>query len=455
VFLRKLRRFIGFQLISLLAVAAQPLRFHADTSETVNVLYHAACLSGHIGCSKSIFEAFWHGEMKWQPADRTALDRFAAVFDDAVRAAAGSAPAPLMPNFLGYFPAMNARRNLLLSVIEGHPDTRLRAPLDHFRHRLHPWLQSTGNATIRRHTPAAVNVLDKHGMPDVMAHVAAFMESPIPTRDVFIHAIARPFGDPKQASATVRANHFFVEVTSADKPEDTAWKAAHELTHYLYEGAPRDKHIVLMNQFLAVDTPAAPAFYALLNDSLATAVQLLACERFGIPMDDPYNHPYFPRLARATLPLLKKALSEGHPALHTGFVADYIRAGSAALDADVDTPAFQLSAAAILPENGAEDAANALSAGIQPAFSTDRDDEWKKFENLSAVYLVTYPHVSGIPLAAVQTGGARALGWVYPRGAKARVYILAGKTPADILDAVKRFVELKSSPAEGLLFTVP
>jgi hypothetical protein len=36
VFLRKLRRFTGLQLISLLAVAAQPLRFHADRSETGN-----------------------------------------------------------------------------------------------------------------------------------------------------------------------------------------------------------------------------------------------------------------------------------------------------------------------------------------------------------------------------------------------------------------------------------
>jgi hypothetical protein len=92
-----LRRFIGLQLISLVAVAAQPLRFHADTSETVNVLYHAACLSGTIGCSKPIFEAFWHHEMKWQPADQTALDQFAAVFDDAVRAAPTSDPARSCP----------------------------------------------------------------------------------------------------------------------------------------------------------------------------------------------------------------------------------------------------------------------------------------------------------------------------------------------------------------------
>ncbi len=67
--------------------------------------------------------------------------------------------------------------------------------------------------------------------------------------------------------------------------------------------------------------------------------------------------------------------------------------------------------------------------------------------------LVTCAHLSGIPPAAVQT--SRALGWVYPHGAKARVYILAGKTPGVILDAVKRFADLKSAPAEGLLFTVP
>src|SRR5438477_8886951 len=143
--LRKLRRFTAFHFVSLLAVAAQPLRFHSDTSETVNVLYHAACLSGQIGCSKPIFEAFWHNEMKWQLADQTALDQFAAVFGDSVSAAPTSDPAPLMPNFLGYFPAMQARQNLLLGVIEGHPDPRLHGPLDHFRRRLHPWLQSIGN----------------------------------------------------------------------------------------------------------------------------------------------------------------------------------------------------------------------------------------------------------------------------------------------------------------------
>jgi hypothetical protein len=68
---------------------------------------------------------------------------------------------------------------------------------------------------------------------------------------------------------------------------------------------------------------------------------------------------------------------------------------------------------------------------------------------------VTYAHVNGIPIAEVQTGRARAIGWVYPHGAKARVFILAGKTLGDLFDAVKRFAELKSAPAEGLLFSVP
>src|SRR5438309_1959367 len=83
------------------------------------------------------------------------------------------------------------------------------------------------------------------------------------------------------------------------------------------------------------------------------------------------------------------------------------RAGSAALGADVDTPAFQLSAAAVLAEDGAEDAAKALSASIQPSFATDSQKDWKQFENLSAVYLITYAHLSGLPPAAMsQTGAA-------------------------------------------------
>lgn len=68
------------------------------------------------------------------------------------------------------------------------------------------------------------------------------------------------------------------------------------------------------------------------------------------------------------------------------------------------------------------------------------------------MYLVSYAHLSGLPPEA---GAARAFGWVNPKGAKASVYVLAGKTPADIVDAVMRFAELKSAPAQGLLFSVP
>src|SRR4051794_12822015 len=51
-------------------------------------------------------------------------------------------------------------------------------------------------------------------------------------------------------------------------------------------------------------------------------------ERKGTKGDDPYHHPYIPRVARSTLSILKDELAK-HGTLLDGFVDRYISAGKA------------------------------------------------------------------------------------------------------------------------------
>src|SRR6185295_103955 len=91
----------------------------------------------------------------------------------------------------------------------------------------------------------------KSGLLPLAGQVAEFLNAKLATRDVYIHGIPGPLLTSKEASATVISNHFFVEVLAGDRPDDTIWKAMHELTHAFYDSAPPARHLDLMTQFAA------------------------------------------------------------------------------------------------------------------------------------------------------------------------------------------------------------
>jgi hypothetical protein len=293
-------------------------------------------------------------------------------------------------------------------------------------------------------------------MTTLARQVATFVEARLETPDVYVYAIARPDAQSKGATATVVANHFVVEVLPGDRPEDTEWKAMHELTHYFYASAPLSKHLSLMQDFLQTQESAAPPLYTFFNEAVATAVQLLVDERKGIYDDDPYHHPYIPRLARSTLPLLKRALAEGGSAFK-GFSKDYIRAGEAKLEDEVSSPKFLLSAVALEASAKNEGAiVGAFFKEFHPTFYCGQSDS-QYFSDVSAVRFLTYDEVP--PVAedfltnAAQTSH-RGFAYAIRRGTEVRTYYLVGRDTDAVIDVVKHLASIESVAAEGLLFVI-
>ena len=149
----------------------------------------------------------------------------------------------------------------------------------------------------------------------------------------------------------------------------------HELTHALYEAAPSDKHSRLMEEFVATKERSSQPLYGLLNEALATGLQLLVYERVGLKDEDPYHHPYIPCLGRVSMPLIKEALRTKTTLFH-GFALKYIEAGRAEMKDEQESARFLWSVTAVLASDKNEAAAQAFYNEFRPLSSVDTNDNW-------------------------------------------------------------------------------
>jgi hypothetical protein len=445
------------------------LRFHFAATEYTNTVYNVACLAGHIPCTKTAFEQFWHKDLGWTDADQTQLDAWVDGMDKCTGDPKPQA-APFMPNYLAFYPSLAARERILGMALEagtpgrfrrilatstpGQNARRMEKALAHFQGRFHPWWTATGAALVQAHIRQAEERMRRDRVTVLADQIATFVEAELKTRDVYVYAIARPDPNP-EGNGTVVTNHFLAEVCVKDTPDDLEWKAMHELTHYFYATAPVQKHLDLMREFQRTGKPDAPPIYTYLNEALATAVQLLIYERMGIPKTDFYAHPYIPRLALSTLPLLKKSLAGG-PGLFQGFAERYIRASEAELGNEAESPRFELAAVALLANEHNEKARDAFMEEFQPRFTLTKQDFWQSFSDTSAVIFLTFDEA---PAAAEflkdEIGmGRRGFAFVRNHGAEAHVYYVVGRDTDACIDVVKRLASVKSVGSEGLLFQI-
>jgi hypothetical protein len=459
-------------MLALALLAVIPLQFHYDASEFTNAVYHVACLTNRVPCTNSVFTRFWNVEFHVTPADGAELDAWLSILRKIENAAPAPPPAPFLPNYGSFYPSMSARYRIVTTAIESRSPgefrrratkfidpqdaTRLSAVLDHFHRRLHPWWTATGRSAVETHVRQVKQRMKRSGLQPLAGQVAAFLEARLEKPDVFIHAISGPFPNSMEASATVIGNHFFVEILASDKPDDTIWKAMHELTHAFYDSAPPVRHLGLMKEFAASNELHSQPYYNFLNEAVATAVQMLVYEKLGVKDDDPYHHPYIPRLGRSTLPLLKEALANRRT-LYDGFAEPYIRAGTAELKEQTVNPNFILSATAVLRSEKNERAADTFLERIRPTFFLTTESEWKLFTELNAVRLLTYdelaPFAGQIENVDSLTKG-RGFAYVVPHHTKGSVFYLAGRDTDALIDAVMRLAKMPSVPVQGLIFSV-
>ena len=164
---------------------------------------------------------------------------------------------------------------------------------------------------------------------------------------------------------------------------------------------PREAdHMELIGQFAATRHPAAPALYALLNEGVATGIQILVNEQEAVDEKDVYRHPYIPRVGRAIMPLLKRAFAQRTTILD-GFVPAYMEAAEKELKEEIRTPKFQLLAAGVLASPKNKAAEHAFFQTFRSVGATTSEENLEKFENLPAVRLITYdeqnPRLPAVP----------------------------------------------------------
>ena len=445
------------------------LQFHYDASEFVNAVYHVSCLTGRLPCSNPVYTKFWTDVMHRTPRDGAQFNRWSAIFDRAENAAPNAPRAELLPNYASFYPSIRVRQNLVSTAMQaGSPERfRKRAEaivgaadaaalaevLAHTVRRLHPWYIDNAPPTRARLKLVHARVRENGTVP-LIAGIARFVRADFSARDVWVHAVPSPAPKQTDASATAVRNHVLIEITDDMKPEAAASIALHELTHALYDSAPQADHLKLMGQFAATKHPTTPALYGLVNEAIATGIQLLLYERQGVDDKDAYRHPYIPRVGRSTMPLLKRAIGQRATMLDE-FVPAYIEAAEKELKSEIAAPRFQLLTAGVLASVKNKTASDSFFETFRPVGACSSEEELERYDMLSAVRLLTYdeqdPHLNAVPDLSELSKNR---GFAYrlpPAAAKRPTYILAGRDTADLVDVVKEFARISDTRGEGLL----
>src|SRR5579872_7119648 len=147
-------------LLLLAVTVAVPLQFHVDATEFVNAVYHTACVTGRLNCSRDLYQRFWNEKYQATPEDRARFAEFGKIFDELESAAAPAPMTPFLPNDFANFPAPKVRQRIVAAALGSKSAAefrqraaafatpaqaeRLGAILEHFRRRLRPWWVATG-----------------------------------------------------------------------------------------------------------------------------------------------------------------------------------------------------------------------------------------------------------------------------------------------------------------------
>ncbi len=396
-------------LVALRPGAAQRVDLHVDLKERVNAVYHLACLAGSIACTKDVFERFWKERLGWTEADQAALDLWRQTMMEVTNDAPARLPAPLLPNTPRFHPTQAARTAVIVATIESvstrdlrrrshdvlnaESAARVKRAVDHFERRIRPWFRTTATRAVERRVGQVTQVAQRSRFAETTAQMAAFLQAELPGSKVYVHAIAGPEPQSKDFTATQLGNHFVVEVVDAATADGIVSVATHELTHYIYDRAPPEKHLALIEEFVQSAAPSSAGLYTYLNEAVAIAAQgLHADKRDETPNDeDSYRHPYVAPLGAVTIALVKDAVAH-KTTLFDGFTSGYIAAGTAALKEKLVQPQFVLAQVGLLLPDDSDAIRTAYFQKMFPQASAQFRDERESdtFPDLNVVRFSRY-----------------------------------------------------------------
>ncbi|SPE42549.1 hypothetical protein SBA3_60024 [Candidatus Sulfopaludibacter sp. SbA3] len=458
-------------MLFLALLAAAPFQFHVDNAEFPNAVFHLSCLSDRVPCTKPQVEKFWHGDLQWTNIDQHQLDAWNAALDGVSGRQVKPPESPFLPNYGDFYPGPAAVRRIIAAGLDSHSPAEFRkhaatfaspneiaqlsAALAHFERRLRPWWHSKGAPYAAARQRPIETLMNAPGVSVLGDRIARFMESEITSRKFRIHLIPR--SDPKSdgAIATVVGNHVLAEVIDAMRPDEALPYMMHELTHALYDLAPLRLHQQLIRDFVASSEPNSQPLYALLNEGIATAVQITLM-RQTMPDQDIYRDPFIPRIGRAVAGPLARALENG-PTLYHGFLGSYLRASAAELKEELASPRFILSTAMPVSIGKLDEAEKACQSYLVTHWAGDFAER-NRFSEVNLMVLITYDRLDAIsdnwseiiPLSQAHRGFA----FSAPRNTKGHWYVLAGRDDTTVAEVVQRLAAIRTGTGDGVVLTI-
>jgi hypothetical protein len=275
-----------------------------------------------------------------------------------------------------------------------------------------------------------------------------------------MHAIVGPDPSSKDYTATQVGNHFVIEAVDAVTAEAVVGGAVHEFAHYIYDRAPAERHLRLIEEFVRSAAPSSSGLYTYLNEAVAIAAQGLHAGKTGDTPDgdDSYRHPYIAPLGTATIPLVKSAVSR-RTTIFDGFAPAYIAAGTAALKDKLLEPQFVLAQVGLLLPDEGDAIRGAYFRNMFPQASAQfrSEVEMDAFPELNMVRFVRYAALGTVSerIAGLDTLRARR-GFAYAvrRERTAGTYIVAGRDDNAIVAAIEKMAGMDSLPSEGLILSL-
>ena len=457
------------------------MRLHVDASLRTNAVYHLACLAASITCSRDIFERFWKDRLHESVEDRRTVAEWQRILATVVERAPAMRPAALLVNAVPMHPDGLARSQVMAGLLETRSAAGLqrRAPglsraeaddllglVDHVERRIRPWWMAEGERSAKARIRRVAETARRNHMTQALGRMAQFLESSPPSRDAYVHAIAPPEPESKDYTATAILNHLPMEaVAAADDPNAVVHGAVHELTHYLYDYIPPDKHLALVNEFVASGAPSVAGIYSYLHEAMAISAQELyadALENGGSDQEDDadtgYKHPYIPVLADVAAPLVKAAVARNEH-LVGGFSRSYVAGAVSTLGARRYELPFVFAQAVLVTASGNRSFADAFQRTLFPVGTVRFTDLAKAeaFPDANLVQFSVYAELAAItePQLVRLRDTRRGFAFASPRGRGGGYHlIVAGRSVEDVLAVIGKLGDVDMLAGPGLVVGV-
>lgn len=459
------------------AAAPLAMRLHIDASLRTNAVYHLACLGGSLGCSRDIFARFWKDRVQESVNDRQTVTAWQRLLSKAVDRAPAVKPSPLLISAAPFHPDQLTQSQVIAGLFETRSAATLqrRAPglsrtdateliglVDRVERRLRPWWRAEGERWVTARIRGVAETARRTNMMQALGQMAPFLESAPPSRDAYVHAIAPPEPESRDAKATAILNHLPLELVAAvSDPNAIIHGAVHELTHYLYDYIPPEKHVALVTEFVASDAPSVVGIYSYLHEAIAISAQglysdLVTNGEAGAEEEDTaYKHPYISALADVALPLVRAAVVRNEH-LVGGFARAYIAGAVTRLGGRRNELPFVFAQAVFVTTRAPRGFIDAFQRTLFPVGWVRVDDltEAHAFPDANLVQFATYEElgVSTEPLWLQLRDTHRGFAVASPRGRGGGYHLLvAGRADDDILAVIEKLGSVDALAGPGLV----